>query len=284
MRSEPPERVERLSQSELPYYWARLSDHYLSHSDDGLSVICYAGMPAWFNRFMDGYQRKAFLRLLRGEDFSRQRVLDIGTGVGRWARWYAMWPGTEVVGIDIEDKRLTFAHGLGDPVTYCQTSTQHLPFVDGAFDVVNCVTVLQHVDDRTKLQAIAEIHRVLHLGGKAIVFEFSGPRDDAPNVFPWSQEQWAKSFHEHGFELRRTVGDQYTPLLRLIRAVHPAWRGARSRYEIGAITTSGPDTAGSRALTVFLRLAVSLSYPLEEVSRFLPPRLARITGYLWIST
>ncbi len=282
MRSEPHERVQRLSQSELHHYWASLSDRHLSQADDGLSVICYAGMPAWFNRFMDRYQRKTFLRLLRGEDFSRQRVLDIGTGVGRWARWYATWPGTEVVGIDIEVKRLAFARGFGDAATYCQTAAQNLPFEDGAFEVVNCVTVLQHVDHETKLQAIAEIQRVLRPGGKAIIFELSGLRDDAPNVFPWSQDLWAKSFHERGFELRRTVGDQYTPLLRLIRAVHPAWRGSRSRYEIDAITASGRAGANSRALTRFLRLAIRASYPLEEVCRFLPPRLARITGCLWI--
>lgn len=285
MRSEPHERVQRLRQSELPDYWAGLSDRHLSQADNGLSVVCYAGMPAWFNRLMDRYQWKAFLRLLRGEDFSRQRVLDIGTGVGRWARWYATWPGAESVGIDIEAKRLLYARGFGDAVTYCQTSASKLPFEDGAFEVVNCVTVLQHVDDETKLQAIAEMQRVLRPGGKAIMFELSGLRDDAPNVFPWSREQWLRSFHERGFKLCRTVGDQYTPLLRLIRAVHPAWRGARSRYEIDAITaSSGPAAASSRALRGVLRLAVAASYPLEEVCRFLPLRLARITGYLWRRT
>jgi SAM-dependent methyltransferase len=282
MRGETREKVRRLSESELRDYWAGLSDRYLSEADNGLSVICYAGMPAWFNRFVDRYQRKAFSRLLRGEDFSRQRVLDIGTGVGRWARWYAMWPGTEVVGIDIEARRLAFARGFGDAVAYCQTAAQGLPFEDGAFEVVNCVTVLQHVDDETKLQAIAEIQRVLRPGGKAIIFELSGLRDGAPNVFPWSQDRWARSFRERGFALRRIVGDQYTPLLRLIRAAHPAWREARSRYEIDAITASGRAGARSRALTALLRLAVGASYPIEEVCRFLPPRLARITGYLWI--
>lgn len=284
MRSEPHERVQRLSQSELPDYWAGLSDRHLSQADNGLSLVCYAGMPAWFNSFIDRYQWKAFLRLLRGEDFSRQRVLDIGTGVGRWARWYATWPGAEVVGIDIEAKRLVFARGFGDAVTYCQTAAPHLPFEDSAFGVVNCVTVLQHVDDETKLQAIAEIQRVLRPGGKAIMFELSSLRDDAPNVFPWGWDQWAKTFHERGFKLCRTVGDQYTPLLRLIRAVHPAWRGARSRYEIGAITASSGSAGAAVALRGGLRLAVAASYPLEEVCRFLPLRLARITGSLWHRT
>jgi SAM-dependent methyltransferase len=46
-------------------------------------------------------------------------------------------------------------------------SAEALPFLDGAFDAVLCVNVLEAVPDRTG--ALAEMHRVLRPGGRALV-------------------------------------------------------------------------------------------------------------------
>ena len=265
----------RLSQSELARYWSDLSRRHLDRADDGLSVICYAGMPAWFNRFLDVYQRKALGRLLQGADFSGKRVLDVGTGVGRWARWFARWPGTQVVGIDIEPLRLSAAREHGGSITYLRMPVDKLAFPDASFDVVSCVTVLQHVDADVKRDAVAEFSRVLKPGGLAVVFELTDTKDDARHVFPWSHDTWVAEFDRNDLCLVKAVGDQYTPLLRLLKAAYGLWRGPKARDSIDQ-TKRGSN---SSFLLALLRPAVAVSYPMEEAARFLPSRLARMTGF-----
>jgi ubiquinone/menaquinone biosynthesis C-methylase UbiE len=240
-------------------------------------------MPPWFNRFMHHYQRKAFRRLLHGESFVGARVLDIGTGVGRWARWYAAWPEAGVTGIDIEPARLARAASLGGGVRYEQMRADELEFRDASFDAVNCITVLQHIPDPARSHAIAEMARVLRPGGRAVIFEVTDTGDDAPHVFPWSAAQWAGAFAAQGLHPQRTVGEQYIPLLRALKRVHRLARNDGSRTEIDAMK-SGRRTASDRLTMAALRAAIVASYPLEELCRYLPPRAARITGFLLVKT
>ena len=274
------ERVERLTSSQLSEYWRGLSRQHLEGSRDGYEVICYAGMPRWFNAFMHRYQVKAFRRLLRGESFGGADVLDVGTGVGRWARWYASWPDARVTGIDIEAERLERARALGGGARYELMPADALTFEDGSFDVVNSVTVLQHVPHDVKRAAIAQIGRVLRPGGRVVLFEITDLHDDAPHVFPWSEQQWRDAFASHGMQARRTVGEQYIPLLRALKSAHSAAHSDASRGEIDALK-AGRKTPVDRAKMAVLFGAVAASYPIEEVCRFLPPRAARITGFLF---
>jgi ubiquinone/menaquinone biosynthesis C-methylase UbiE len=271
---------ERMTSRELQSYWESLSRKHLARSADGLEVICFAGMPPWFNRFMHRYQVKAFTRLLSGETFADSDVLDVGTGVGRWARWYAAWPRARVVGIDIEPERLERATRLGGGPRYEWMPADELRFDDCSFDIVNSVTVLQHVPHETKARAIAEFARVLRPGGRAVLFEITDTSDDAPHVFPWAEREWRDAFAAHGMHVTRRVGDQYTPLLRGLKRLHGAACAASSRPEIDALK-DGRASASDRAKMAVLRAAVAASYPLEEVCRFLPPEAARITGFLF---
>ncbi|MEX2225011.1 MAG: class I SAM-dependent methyltransferase [Dehalococcoidia bacterium] len=269
----------RMNRDALEAYWQDLSRRHLQQSEDGFEVICYAGMPPWFNKFIHRYQMKAFSRLLHDQSFADCDVLDVGTGVGRWARWYASWPDARVTGIDIEPERLERARSLGAGPTYNTMSVDSLAFDDASFDVVNSVTVLQHVPHEMKRRAIAEIARVLRPGGRVVLFEVTDMHDDAPHVFPWPAAAWQSEFAQHGLTVHRTIGDHYIPLLRMLSRVHRVANGARARHEIGAFK-QGRSTAADRAKRVVLRAAVAVSYPIEDVCRFLPPRTARITGFL----
>ena len=267
----------KLEPAGLQEYWSSVSDRHLMEADDGLSVICYAGMPAWFNRFYDKYQRKAFEGLLRGEDLRGKRVLDIGTGVGRWAAWYAGEPDNTVVGIDIESQRLRLARRLNPGVQFLEMPMHDLAFPDESFDIVNSVTVLQHVDHETKRAAIAEFNRVLRPGGRVVLFELTSVSDDAPHVYPWEQSTWEAEFSNQGLRVRRTTGNQYTPILRLLKSAYTLTHGSKSRTGIDSMKSGTPET---RRLLLALRLAVLASYPVEEVVRFLPKRFGQITGFL----
>lgn len=214
--------------------------------------------------------------------FESVRTLDIGTGVGRWGRWFASFSNAHVIGIDIDQLRLRWAEARGNHrADYCVMSVDCLAFRDGAFDVVNCVTVLQHVDHDTKHKAVTEMARVLKPGGQAIVFELIDEADDAPHVFPWSRDAWIREFRANGLTPVRTVGDQYTPLLRLALAAFKRLRGSRSRQTIDAIKKTKDRSVDQHLYLALLRVLVMLSHPLEELcSTLLPPRFARINGYL----
>jgi len=270
---------QRLTGSELHAYWQRLSNDFLADSEDGFEVICYAGMPDWFNRFMHRYQVKAFERLVTSERFAGRDVLDVGTGVGRWARWFAS-RGASVVGIDIEPDRIERARALGGGPRYDIMAADALRFPDSSFDAVNSVTVLQHIPDDTRTAAIAEMARVLRPGGRVVLFENTDIADDAPHVFPWTPRRWEAAFAAHGLSLNRTVGDQYTPLIRLMKKAHRVSRRSDARTELDALK-SGHVTPRGRLMLLALRAAVVASYPIEEAARFLPSGAAAITGFLF---
>jgi len=272
----------KMCPEELAAYWQGLSRRHLPTSRDGLEVICFAGMPDWFNRFMHRYQMKAFERLLRDERFDGRDVLDIGTGVGRWARWFARWRGARVTGIDLDPIRIERARALGR-ARYEVMSADELAFADGSFDVVNSVTVLQHVDHDTKARSLNEIARVLRPGGRFVLFEITDMSDDAPHVFPWPERRWIAAAAASGFRLERVVGDQYVPLLRLAKSLMRRTSRTHSRDLVDALKV-GRRTPTDRAGLAVLRAAIGASYPIEEVARFLPARFGRISGLLFVKS
>lgn len=112
-------------------------------------------------------RRRLFSDILRGLDLPKDaRILDVGTGTGANLRMLRDLGFTNVTGIDNNDLALEFCRqkGLG-PVD--RGDICHLPFPDGNFDVTLVTDILEHVEDDGL--ALAEIHRVLDRGGKAII-------------------------------------------------------------------------------------------------------------------
>lgn len=80
-----------------------------------------------------------------------ERVLEVGSGCSGLAAW---WPGS-VVGVDMRFD--------GDPLpnlTTVQASATALPFPDGAFQVVVCTDVLEHLPQDLRKPAFNELLRV----------------------------------------------------------------------------------------------------------------------------
>ena len=119
--------------------------------------------------------RDAYLGLL-GID-AGDRVLDVGCGSGAVTREIARRVGRSglAVGLDPSPallavaRELAHAEGLGDRLEFREGSALRLPFADGSFDAVVCVTVLSHVPNGAS--AIPELVRVLRTGGRLGVFD-----------------------------------------------------------------------------------------------------------------
>jgi len=125
-----------------------------------------------------------------------QRMLDMGCGEGRHVIAFSAMDGADAIGVDLSLADLATArvrHGeLRDVLPVADGAPETglfglvagdalcLPFADGAFDVVVCSEVLEHIPDYRG--AIAELVRVLRPGGRLCV---SVPRPWCERICWW---------------------------------------------------------------------------------------------------
>jgi SAM-dependent methyltransferase len=130
----------------------------------------------------DAYGSHTLARLSRAPNFNRWmadavrrhcgvRVLEIGSGIGNLTR--RLVPRSEYVATDINPVYLQALAALKSErpylqVGYCDvTDAASFPRLEGGFDTVVCLNVIEHVEsDRA---ALANIRSVLSDGGKAII-------------------------------------------------------------------------------------------------------------------
>jgi ubiquinone/menaquinone biosynthesis C-methylase UbiE len=92
-----------------------------------------------------------------------RRLLDVGGGTGNYARALRE-DGWEPVVTDRSPEMLARAAAKG--LETVEADAQQLPFADASFDALICVSMLHHVDDRSR--ALAEqraLARVAGVGG-----------------------------------------------------------------------------------------------------------------------
>jgi ubiquinone/menaquinone biosynthesis C-methylase UbiE len=103
-------------------------------------------------------------------------VLEIGSGPGELALEIARrLPGGEVVGVDLAEAMIdraserSRAERLDQRVRFQLADAAALPLADGSFDVVVSTLSLHHWSDPAAV--FAEIARVLHPGGLALIYD-----------------------------------------------------------------------------------------------------------------
>jgi SAM-dependent methyltransferase len=100
-------------------------------------------------------------RALEGQ--SALNVLDAGCGTGGTTMELRRFG--HVVGIDLAWEALEPARQRGLGGQLARASIEHLPFVDGAFDVVTSFEVIYHLAVGSDTDALREVRRVLKRGG-----------------------------------------------------------------------------------------------------------------------
>lgn len=140
------------------------------------------------------------------------RVLDIGSGIGGPARYFAEAHGCRVTGIDLTPEfvqvagALTRRCGLSDKVEFREASATGLMFEDGVFDVATLIHVGMNIEDKEKV--FAEARRVLRPGGRFGVYDImrgavGGP---IPYPMPWARTR-ETSFVEAPATYRKHLAD-----------------------------------------------------------------------------
>ncbi|HEX6119485.1 MAG TPA: class I SAM-dependent methyltransferase [Dongiaceae bacterium] len=129
-----------------------------------------------------------------GKDVGMQRgmkVLDVGSGIGGPARYFAEAHGCQVTGIDLTEEfvqvaaELTRRCGLGDLVSFRQGSALDLPFSSGAFDAATLIHVGMNIEHKATL--FQNVRRVLKPGGMFCVYDLMRMEaGDLPYPLPWA--------------------------------------------------------------------------------------------------
>ena len=112
-----------------------------------------------------------------------QNVLDLATGTAD-VLLSLFRKGNNIasaVGIDMSPKMLQLgqrkvvAHGLVDKIFFVRADAERLPFSESSFDAVTIAFGIRNMANVT--MTLAEMHRVLKPGGKALILEFSMPQN-----------------------------------------------------------------------------------------------------------
>jgi SAM-dependent methyltransferase len=116
-----------------------------------------------------------------------RRIIELGCGAAGLARkLLARFPGCELTALEVDARQ--HAKNLRDPLPglhFIEAGAQAIPLATAAFDLALMLKSLHHVPLPQLDAALAEIHRVLKLGGLLYVSEpvFAGPLNEVMRLF-----------------------------------------------------------------------------------------------------
>jgi ubiquinone/menaquinone biosynthesis C-methylase UbiE len=161
-------------------------------------------------------------------------LLDIGSGIGGPARYFANRFGCNITGIDLTEefcaaaRHLTRLLGMQDRVVFEAGDALAMRFPDGSFDGAYSMNVSMNIADKKAFYR--EIHRVLKPGGWLVLSEIArgeGAELDYPT--PWAATA-STSFLSTPEETRQGLSEAGFSVARLRSTAEEARAfGARSR-------------------------------------------------------
>lgn len=213
--------MRRFTWHEMLKYWevhdARYAKLDYGVDSDGLGNVCLAAAPLWLNRYYARFQKMTYQKLLAmlPRPLSNMCAVDVGCGAGRWCHLLNE-QGINVVGIDLQRELIEINRSRYPDIKFICIPIQDYS-TEEPFDLMSCVTVLQHIPLEEQDRAIEKFRELLRIDGYCIVLE--NIRDQGPHVFSRTIEGWRARFEKVGFSTVAMQRYDYSPFLRLLEFV-----------------------------------------------------------------
>jgi ubiquinone/menaquinone biosynthesis C-methylase UbiE len=191
-----------LSELDLQRFWNETARQF---GTNGFKAVLNPTSEGIFNWYTDFMHRRALTKHVAS--FKDKRVLEIGSGIGRWSIRLAQM-GAQVTGFDHssemikEAKKNILSNKQTPDIDFVAANARALPFISNSFDKVISVTVLQHIINKKRLSEIAhEIIRVLKTNGQIVLLEIAPKKEESPVLsFPTTYikpETWIGMFTDN---------------------------------------------------------------------------------------
>lgn len=205
--------------------------------------------------------------------------LDIGSGLGGPARFFARQYGCTVVGVDLTPEyvavagMLTRLVGLDDRVTFRVGSATGLPFDSGSFDAATLVHVAMNVPDKDRLYAEAArvlkpgavfgVYEIMRTGNGALTFPVAWA-DTAATSFLADPATHRRALEAAGFEV---VAEEHRrdPALAFFRRMKARFADS-GPPPLGLHTHMGPE-APLKVANMIANLEQGIVAPVEMICR-----------------
>jgi ubiquinone/menaquinone biosynthesis C-methylase UbiE len=196
-------------------------------------------------------------------------VLDLGCGRGRWAEEFAR-RGADVTGIDWSEEALEQARRRVPQAAFARMPITALGFPQHCFEVVNSVTVVQHVPYAAQAAVLREAARVLVPGGMLSLVELTAAQP-GPHVFSRIAADWVALARESGFDTVSVRGCCYELIFRPYKAVVSRLRSRRqSSNRLPGIGPQRGLTWSQHANRLVMSGLAVPAFPVELLSLSLP--------------
>jgi SAM-dependent methyltransferase len=141
----------------------------------------------------------------------KQRVLDVGCGLGQWL-FAASRLGAIPYGIDLSEKAINVCRSVMPEGTFHVQAAETLPFEDKLFDLVSCLGALEHFVEPHA--ALKEMVRVAKANARLLLLVpnadfptlrlglYSGTHQVVAKEEVLSLREWAALFKDCGLEVR----------------------------------------------------------------------------------
>lgn len=207
-------------------------------------------------------------------------LLDIGSGIGGPARYFAQRFGCRVTGIDLTPefcavaRHLTRLLGLEDRVSFEAGNALAMPFADASFDGACSMNVSMNIADKGAFYR--EIRRVLRPGAWLVLSELAQGPGGAPDYpTPWAEtaassflatpEETRLGLEEAGFEVVRLHDSAAAARAFAARARAEVERGGKPPYR--AVFLVHADIAVAAIANTGRAFAEGRLIPIEALAR-----------------
>ena len=219
----PPSLRENDAKLDIQKWWGDLYQQLYSETDANLTTKKLLRLVDDFEDLMEKRGHLAVVEMPLS-DLKEKRVLEIGPGGGGHSCLFKKYGAVVTVADITPERALSATKKLalmdGSESAGFNADGEKLPFQDDYFDIVYSNGVLHHAEDTDR--CIAEVHRVLKPGGRAIIMLYSrhssvfwlniAPRGLLTGeIFRWPEAEWIGRLTEG----RRKHGITKNPFTRV---------------------------------------------------------------------